>query len=42
MKPVEVYEMNYISALNWLSLFHIENRIQVENRNNNVKTKRYN
>lgn len=42
MKPVEVYEMNYISALNWLSLFHIENKIQAENMNSNAKNKRYN
>lgn len=22
MKPDEVYEMNYIACLNWLSMFH--------------------
>ena len=30
MKPTEVFEMNYISALNWLSLFHIEAKIKSE------------
>tara|TARA_R110000850_G_scaffold274864_1_gene413115 strand:+ start:955 stop:1143 length:189 start_codon:yes stop_codon:yes gene_type:complete len=32
MKPEEVYDMNYISGLNWLSLFHIENHIKNENQ----------
>lgn len=32
MKPTEVYKMNYINALNWLSLFHIEAQIEAENR----------
>lgn len=30
MYPDQVYAMNYISALNWLSLFHIEAKIKSE------------
>lgn len=32
MTPKEVYSMNYISALNWLSLFYIESKIEQENK----------
>lgn len=31
MKPIEVYKMNYIECLNWLSLF---NDIEEEQKNN--------
>jgi len=31
MTPSIVYEMNYISALNWLSLYHYQEELQKNN-----------
>lgn len=32
MKPDEVYEMNYISALNWLSMFNERDKFLEKNK----------
>jgi hypothetical protein len=37
LKPNEVYKMNYIDALNWLSLFHQRDKhIEQMNRQNRI------
>ena len=31
MTPAQVYEMNYISSLNWLSLYHYQEQLKKNN-----------
>lgn len=36
LKPIEVYEMNYIDCLNWLSLYHQKDKA-MEQQNKKIK-----
>lgn len=37
LKEFEVYEMNYINALNWMSFFQEKNRVENQQMKNKTK-----